>query len=128
VTVGIHGGEVAGLVYVSAELSVYRTGVTVLMLLSKVGDHLSHDVEQVVLQELQVKGIEVVGALLDHYGAGGVVRNNSYGTVLHAGFLNDLVNVDGNVVEGGDPSSGLQLNLFLYYFEFHYIIPPKNKN
>ena len=52
VTVGIHRSEVTGLVYVSAELSVYGAGVTILMLFSKVGDHLSHNVEKVVLQEL----------------------------------------------------------------------------
>ncbi len=49
VTVGIHGGEVAGLVNVAAELWVGRTGMTVLMLLCEVGDHLAHDVEKVML-------------------------------------------------------------------------------
>ena len=87
VTVGVHGGVVAGLVYVSAVLSVDRAGMTVLVLLSEVGDHLSHDVEKVVLKELQIEGVNVVRALLNHYGAGGVVRNDSNGTVLNAGVM-----------------------------------------
>ena len=48
-SVGVHAGIVTGLVYVSAVLSVYRTWVAVLMLLSKVGDHLSHNIKKVVL-------------------------------------------------------------------------------
>ena len=48
-SVGVHAGVVTRLVYVSAVLSVYRSGMTVLMLLRKVGDHLSHYVEKVVL-------------------------------------------------------------------------------
>ena len=60
VTVGVHGGVVTGLVYVSAVLSVDRTGMTVLMLLSEVGDHLSHNVEKVVLKELEIEGIDIV--------------------------------------------------------------------
>ena len=90
VTVCVHGGVVTGLVYVSTVLCVYGTGVTVLMLFSKVGDHLSHDVEKVVLKELEVEGIDIVRALLNHNGAGGVVRNDSNGTVLNAGIFNHL--------------------------------------
>ena len=82
VTVGVHRGVVAGLVYVSAELSVDRTGMTVLMLLCKVGDHLSHYVEKVVLKILKIEGIDIVRALLNHYRAGGVVRSDTNGTVL----------------------------------------------
>ena len=60
VTVCIHGGIVAGLVYVSTVLSVDRTGVTVLMLLSKVGDHFSHYVKKIVLEVFEVEGIDIV--------------------------------------------------------------------
>ena len=60
VTVGIHAGVVTKLVNVSAVLNMYRTGMTVLMLLSKIGDHLSHDVEKVVLEVLKVERIDVV--------------------------------------------------------------------
>ena len=65
VTVSIHAGVVARLVDISAELRVDRTGMTVLMLLGKVGDHLSHNVEQVVLKELQIKAINIVRAFLN---------------------------------------------------------------
>ena len=87
-SVGVHGGEVTGLVYVSTELSVDRAGMTVLMLFSKIGDHLSHDVEQVVLEILEIEGIDVVRALLDHHGAGGVVRCDGDRTVLDTGSQN----------------------------------------
>ena len=60
VSVGVHAGVVTGLVYVSAVLCVYGAGMTVLMLLSKVGDHLSHYVEKVVLEVLKIEGIDVV--------------------------------------------------------------------
>ena len=59
-SVGIHGGVVTGLIYVSAELRVDRAGVTVLMLLCKVGDHFSHNVEKVVLEILKIEGIDIV--------------------------------------------------------------------
>ena len=93
VTVGVHGGVVAGLVDVSAVLSVDRTGMTVLMLLSEVGDHLSHNVEQVVLKILKVERIDIVRAFLDHYGAGGVMRNDGNGAVLNSRSLNDIQNL-----------------------------------
>jgi hypothetical protein len=105
VTVGVHGGVVTGLVYVSAVLRVDGTGMAVLMLLGKVGDHLSHDVEKVVLEIFEIEGVDVVRALLNHYGAGGVVRNDCNGTVLDAGSGNDLVYFLRNVMESGDPSS-----------------------
>ena len=60
VSVCVHAGVIAGLVYVSAVLSVDRTGVTVLMLLCKVGDHLSHNVEKVMLEILKVERIDVM--------------------------------------------------------------------
>jgi hypothetical protein len=119
VTVGVHRGKVAGLVYVSAKLRVDRTGMTVLMLLCKVGDKLSHNVKKVVLKELEIEGIDIVRALLNHYRAGGVVRSDANGTVLDAGLFNDVKNVAGHVVEGGDPTSGLKLDFFLKNFEFH---------
>ena len=93
VTVCVHGGVVTGLVYVSAVLSVDRAGMTVLMLLSKVGDHLSHDVEKVVLEVLKVERIDVVRALLNHNGTCCVVRYDSYCTVLNAGSSNYLVDL-----------------------------------
>jgi hypothetical protein len=89
------------------------------MLLSEVGDHLSHDVEKVVLKELQIEGVNVVRALLNHYGAGGVVRNDSNGTVLNAGVLNHFEDLLSDVVEGGDPASGLKLEFFLINLELH---------
>ena len=101
VTVGVHAGVVTGLVYVSTVLSVNRSGMTVLVLLSKVRDHLSHDVEKVVLEELEIKGIDIVRALLNHYGAGGVVRYDSNGSVLDAGISNHLKDLFSDVVEGG---------------------------
>jgi hypothetical protein len=93
--------------------------MTVLMLLCKVGDHLAHDIKQVVLQVLQVEGVDIVRAFLNHNRAGGVVRNDGNGSVLNAGSLNDLDNLLGNVVEGGDPASALQFDFFLKNFEFH---------
>ena len=119
VAVGVHGGEVAGLINIAAELSMNGAGVTVVAFVDKVGDHLTHDVQQVVLQELQVEGVEVVRALLDHDGTGGVVRDHGNSTVLDAGLFHDLMNVDRDVVEGGDPTAGLQLDFFLDHFEFH---------
>jgi len=124
-SVGVHGGVVTGLVYVSAELRMDRAGMAVLMLFSEIGDELSHNVEKVVLKELEIEGIDVVGALLNHNGAGGVMRSDANGSVLNAGSRNYLADFLGNVVEGGDPAAGLELKLFLKYFEFHYIYPPK---
>jgi hypothetical protein len=98
---------------------VNGTGVTVLMLFSEVGDHLSHDVEKVVLKIFEVEGVDIVRALLNHYGACGVVRNDSNGTVLNAGVLNHFKDLLSDVVEGGDPTSGLKLELFLINLEFH---------
>jgi hypothetical protein len=60
VTVCVHGGVVTGLVYVSAVLSVNRARMTILMLLSKVGDHLSHDIEKVVLEIFEIERIDIV--------------------------------------------------------------------
>ena len=65
--VGVHAGEVAGFVYVSAELGVDRTGVTVLMLLAEIRNQLAHDVEQVMLEIFKVKAVDVVRAFLHHY-------------------------------------------------------------
>ena len=126
VTVGVHGGVVAGLVYVAAELSVDRTGMTVVTFVSVIGDQLTHNVEQVVLQILQIERVNVVGALLNHYGASGVVRSDTNSAVLDTGCLYDLNDLFGYVVEGGDPASGLKLEFFLKYFEFHGDIPHIN--
>ena len=48
-TVGVHAGVVAWLVHIAAKLRMDGAGMTVLMLLGKVGDNLAHDVEQVML-------------------------------------------------------------------------------
>ena len=93
--------------------------MTVLMLLSKIGDHLSHNVEKVVLKVLEVKRVDVVRALLDHNGAGGVVGNDSNGTVLNSRILYHFKDLFSDVVEGGDPASGLKLEFFLINLEFH---------
>ena len=95
------------------------TGMAVLMLFGVVGDQLAHDVQQVVLQVLEVKGVDVVGALLHHDGAGGVVGGDADGAVLDAGSGDDLADLLGDVVEGGDPAAGLQFELFLIDDEFH---------
>ena len=93
--------------------------MTVLMLLSEVRDHLAHDVQQIVLQVLQIEGIDVVGAFLNHNRAGGVMRSDADGTVLNAGLLYDFDDFSGYIVEGGDPAPGLQFQFFLIYFNFH---------
>ena len=58
--VGIHAGVVSGLVHMAAKLCMNRTGMAILMLLSKVGDHLAHNVQEVVLQKLKVKCVDIV--------------------------------------------------------------------
>ena len=117
--VGVHAGVVARLIDVAAELRMDGAGVTVLMLLSKVGDHLAHDVEQIVLQVFQIERIDIVGAFLNHDGAGGVMGRNADRAVLDAGLLDDLDDLTGHVMEGGDPAAGLQLEFFLINLEFH---------
>ena len=117
--VGVHAGVIARLIDVAAKLRMDGAGMTVLMLLGKIGDHLAHDVEQIMLQVFQIERVDVVGALLDHDGAGGVVRRDADGAVLDAGLLDDLDDLTGNVVEGGDPAAGLQLEFFLINLEFH---------
>ena len=119
VAVGVHAGVVARLIDVTAELRMDGAGVTVLMLLGEVGDHLAHDVEQVVLQVFQIERVDVVGALLDHDGAGGVMGRDADRAVFDAGFLDDLNDLTGDIVEGGDPPTGLQLEFFLINLEFH---------
>ncbi len=117
--VGVHAGVIARLIDVAAELRVDGAGVAVLMLLGKIGDHLAHDVEQVMLQKFQIKRVDIMGALLDHDGAGGVMRRDADRAVLDAGLLDDLDDLTGNIVEGGDPAAGLQLQLFLINLKFH---------
>ena len=118
-TVGVHAGEVARLVHIAAELRMDGAGVAVLMLLGKIGDHLAHDVEQIMLQVFQIERVDIVRALLDHDGAGGVVRRDADCAVLDAGLLDDLNDLAGDIVEGGDPAAGLQLEFFLINLEFH---------
>ena len=119
VAVGVHTGEVARLIDIAAKLRMDGAGVTVLMLLGEVGDHLAHDVEQIMLQVFQIERVDIVGAFLNHDGAGGVVRRDADRAVLDAGFLDDLNDLTGDIVEGGDPAAGLQLELFLINLEFH---------
>ena len=118
-TVGVHARIVAGLVYVSAELRVYRTGVAVLMLLGKVGNYLTHDVKQVVLEIFELKAVDIVRAFLYHNGAGGVVRSDGDGSVLYAGSLDNVNDLACYIVKGGYPTSRLELELLLKYLEFH---------
>ena len=75
--------------------------MAVLMFLGKVGDHLAHDVEQVVLEILNIEGVDIVGALLDHHGAGGVVGDDGADAIFDARLLDDLHHFAGNVVKGG---------------------------
>ena len=119
VAVGVHAGVVARLIDVAAELRMDGAGMAVLMLLGEVGDHLAHDVEQIMLQVFQIERVDVVRALLDHDGAGGVVGRDADRAVLDAGFLDDLDDLMGNVVEGGNPAAGLQFELFLINLKFH---------
>lgn len=117
--VGVHAGVIARLVHIAAELCVDGAGMTVLMLLSEVGDHLAHDIEQVMLQVFQIERVDVVRALLDHDGASGVVGRDADRAVLDTGLLDDLDDFTGNVVEGGNPAAGLQFELFLINLKFH---------
>ena len=117
--VGIHAGVIARLVHIAAELCMDGAGMAVLMLLGKVGNHLAHNVEQIVLQELQIERINIVRALLNHDGAGGVVRRDADRTVLDARLLDNLNNLARNIVKGGNPAAGLQLELFLINLKFH---------
>jgi hypothetical protein len=94
--------------------------MTVLMLLCKIGNELSHYVEKVMLKILEVEGINVMRAFLNHYRAGGVVRCDTYCTVLNSGLLNDLKDVACYVMERGDPTSGLKFDFLLKYLEFHF--------
>lgn len=80
--VGVHAGVIARLVHIAAELCVDGAGMTVLMLLSEVGDHLAHDIEQVMLQVFQIERVDIMGAFLDHDRAGGVVGRDADRAVL----------------------------------------------
>ena len=117
--VGVHAGVIARLVHIAAELRVDGAGVAVLMLLGKIGDHLAHDVEQVMLQVFQIERVDVVRALLNHDGASGVVGRDADRAVLDAGLLDNLNDFTGNIVEGGNPAAGLQFELFLINLKFH---------
>ena len=119
VAVGVHAGVVARLIDVAAKLRMDGARMAVLMLLGKVGDHLAHDVEQVMLQKFQIERVDVVRALLDHDRAGGVMGRDADRAVFDAGLLDDLDDLAGNVVERGNPAAGLQLQLFLINLKFH---------
>ena len=117
--VGVHAGVIARLIDVAAELRMDGAGMAILMLLGEVGDHLAHDVEQVMLQVFQIERVDVVRALLDHDGASGVVGRDADCAVLDAGLLDDLNDFTGDIVESGDPAAGLQFELFLINLKFH---------
>ena len=117
--VRVHAGEVAGLVDIAAELEMDRAGMAVLMLFREIRNHLAHDVEQIMLEVFDVEGVDVVRALLDHDGAGGVVGGDADGAVLDTAGLHDFDDFLRDVMEGGDPAAGLQFELFLKNFEFH---------
>ena len=119
VAVGVHAGVVARLIDIAAKLRMDGAGMAILMLLGEVRDHLAHDVEQIMLQVFQIERVDIVRALLDHDGAGGVVGRDADCAVLDAGFLDNLHNLTGNIVEGGDPAARLKLKFFLINFEFH---------
>ena len=119
VAIGVHARVVARLIDVAAKLRMDGAGMAVLMLLGKVGDHLAHDVEQVMLQKFQIERVDVVRALLDHDRAGGVMGRDADRAVFDAGLLDDLDDLAGNVVERGNPAAGLKLKFFLINFEFH---------
>ena len=48
-----------------------------------------------------------------------MVRYDSNSSVLNAGCLNYVEYLLSDVVEGGDPASGLKLEFFLINLEFH---------
>ena len=72
----------------------------------------------------QIEAVDIVGALLDHNGAGGVVRGDGDRAVLNAGRGDDLDDLLRHVVERGDPPSRLKLQLLLKNLEFHCKNPP----
>ncbi len=85
--VGVHAGEIAGLVDESSEFSVDGSGMTVISFVCVIGYHLAHYVEQVVLQILKIEAVYVMRAFLDHYGTCGMMRCYAYRTVLDTGCL-----------------------------------------
>ena len=74
---------------------------------------------QIMLEVFNVERIDVMGALLDHDGAGGVVGGDADGAVLDTAGLHDFDDFLRDIMEGGDPAAGLQFELFLKNFEFH---------
>ena len=100
-------------------LQVDRTGMAVLMLLREIRNHFAHNVKQVMLKIFNIKGIDVMRALLNHDAACSMMRGQRTGAVFHAGRLNNFQDLLCHVVKRGDPPSGLELNFFLINFKFH---------
>ena len=88
VAVGVHAGVVARLIDIAAKLRMDGAGMAVLMLLGEVGDHLAHDVEQVVLQVFQI----VRGKILNCLKA-------DYERIFKSDIITDLIRVLGCGVE-----------------------------
>ncbi len=94
------------------KLYVLRAGMMILTLGTAGGDKLLHNLDDIHLQELSAEVINVVRALLDHYGAGGVMRVNSAGTHFDTGLFNCLLYLRSNIVEAGHMVMGMNLDLF----------------
>ena len=47
------------------------------------------------------------------------------GAVLDAGLFDDLHDVGGQIMEGGDPAAGLNVQFFLNNLDIHCSVPPK---
>ena len=91
------------------------------MFLGKVGNHFAHDVQQIMLQILQVKAVNIVGTFLNHDRAGGVMRRHAGCAVFHAGLPDDFAHFLCYIMKGGNPSPGLKFNFLLKNLEFHNI-------
>jgi hypothetical protein len=105
-----------------SKLNMLGTGMMILTLGSAGGEYSFHSLDKVYLKEFSTEVVGVVGAFLDHYRTGGVMRVNNTDTVLDAGFLNDLLNVVGNVVEAGHMVPGLKFNSASVNCHFNYLL------
>ena len=100
-TIRIHAGIVPGLTHVAPKLGVYITSVlcvdrsrmTILMLLRKIRNHFPHNIQKIMLKIFQIKGIYIMGALLNHNRAGGMMRGNTTSSVFDSRCLHDLQNL-----------------------------------
>ena len=88
-SVRIHTGEIARLTDVSSVHRMNRAGVAVLMFFREIRDQFPHDIQQIVLQIFQIKGVDIVRTLLHHHGAGRMMGYDADRPVLNAGSLHD---------------------------------------